>query len=302
MQPLPLPAESAVQQQGNKPEEVFYREFSASDLPPEGLNPEREFFFGMVENGTIQETDTAGEHCLAGGDLLILSPSRSCRLHGASSDFRMSVIALHPDFFDTLPDGQPMYGQLIRRPDTAAPLLLHPAPALWRHLRQTAALYADGMRPFENCRRGIIRHWCGLFLLQITEVLHRDNEPATEPLCVKRSDLLFREFKKLSVEHYRMHHDIGFYAEALHISPTYLSRIVKRTTGHTVYAHLSGLLMAEARRYLESTDKDIKEIADRLGFSDQSSFGKFFKAQSGLSPHHYRRQFGRQSDEPASDA
>lgn len=281
-------------------EEVFYRKIGPADLTDEDPLSSRNFFFGMVENGTIAETDATGEHPLSAGDLLILSPSRSCRLHDASPDFRMTVIALHPDFFDTLPDGQPMYGQLIRRPDTVGPLRLRPAPELWRSLLGTAALYAEGMRSFENCRRGIVRHWCGLFLLQITEILHRDNEAATEPLCVKRSDLLFREFKKRSAEHYRMHHDIGFYAEALHISPTYLSRIVKRTTGHTVYAHLSGLLAAEARRYLESTNKDIKEIADRLGFSDQSSFGKFFKSQSGLSPHHYRQRFGRRSDGPTS--
>ena len=204
----------------------------------------------------------------------------------------MLGIGLSPDFFDTLPDGQPMYGQLIRRPEPASPIILRPDPAAWRHLRQTVTMFADGMSSFPTCRRGIIRHWCGLFLLQITDILHRDNEPVRASLCVKRTDLLFREFKKLSVEHFLRHHDIAFYADALHISTTYLSRIVKRTTGHTVHAHLSGLLGAEARRYLESTDKDIKEIADRLGFADQSSFGKFFKAQSGISPQHYRQRFG----------
>lgn len=245
--------------------EVFCREITVRECSGEGLRLEREFFFGLVENGTARVTDRTGEKPLAAGDLLILSPSRSCTLGDPGEGFRLLGVGLNPDFFDTLPDGQPMYSQLARYGDT-------------------------------TCRRGIVRHWCGLFLLQITEILHRDNDRPSEPLCVKRADLLFREFKRLSVENYLQHHDLGFYADALHISPTYLSRIVKRTTGHTVYAHLAGLLCAEARRYLESTDKDIKEIADRLGFADQSVFGKFFKSQTGVSPSEHRQRFDRPAE------
>lgn len=277
--------------------EVFSRKIRASELSGEGLRIERGFFFGMVENGTVGQTDPTGEHRLAKGDLLILSPSRSCMLHTPSADFQMLGIGMNPDFFDTLPDGQPMYSQLTRHPEPNGAIRLRPDPASWRHLHTTAALYADGMAPYATFRRGIVRHWCGLFLLEVSDILHGGNIPATGPVCMKRADLLFREFKKLSVEHYLRHHDIGFYADALHISTTYLSRIVKRTTGHTVYAHLSGLLTAEARRFLESTDKDVKEIADRLGFADQSSFGKFFRSQSGLSPQHYRQRFGRSPEE-----
>lgn len=278
-------------------EEVFYREIRPADLSHGAMRLERGFLFGMVTNGTLREEDSSGERTLEKGDLLILTPSRSCTLQSAGGDFRMVGIGLDPDFFDTLPDGQPMYSQLARYPDPNGAIRLRPEEAAWRHLLRTAELLADRPSPYTLFHRGILRHWCGLFLLEITDMLHRDNESNRTPVCMKRADLLFRQFKKLSVENYLGHHDIGFYADALHISTTYLSRIVKRTTGHTVYAHLAGLLAAEARRCLESTDKDVKEIAYRLGFSDQSSFGKFFKAQSGLSPHHYRQRFGRGGDD-----
>lgn len=276
--------------------EVFCREITVRECSGEGLRLEREFFFGLVENGTARARDRVGDQPLAAGDLLILSPSRSCTLDAPGEGFRLLGVGLHPDFFDTLPDGQPMYSQLARCGDTTRPTILHPEPAVWEPLRRTAALFTDGLSSYTTCRRGIIRHWCGLFLLQVTEILHRDNDRPAEPLCVKRADLLFRAFKRLTVENYLQHHDLSFYADALHISPTYLSRIVKRTTGHTVYAHLAGLLCAEARRYLESTDTPIKEIADRLGFADQSAFGKFFKSQTGVSPSEHRQRFGRPAE------
>lgn len=97
------------------------------------------------------------------------------------------------------------------------------------------------------------------------------------------------------VHHYREQYNIGFYADRLHISTTYLSRIVRNITGHTVCFHIFELLCADARKLLECTDKDVKEIADELGFSDQSVFGKFFVRKTGLSPLKYRMQRGEVS-------
>ena len=255
-----------------------YREIRPSDLPGGMSLPGRSFFFGLVENGTAQITEGECTCPLRRGDLLLLSPSRSCTLHTGSRDFAMTGIGILPDFFDTLPDSQPMYGAFGRRFGAFALPVLHPDTATWEHLRRTASLFSDAADRFGTCREGIIRHLCSLFLLEVTEVLHLGNpEP---PTGIKRADKLFREFKRLSMEHFRTHHDIAFYADRLHISTTYLSRIVKRTTGHTVYAHLAELLGAEARKELTNTEREIKEIADGLGFSDQSSFGKFFRTRT----------------------
>ena len=63
----------------------------------------------------------------------------------------------------------------------------------------------------------------------------------------------------------------------------------------TVCFHISELLCADARKLLECTDKDVKEIADELGFSDQSVFGKLFVRKTGLSPLKYRMRRGEVS-------
>ena len=60
--------------------------------------------------------------------------------------------------------------------------------------------------------------------------------------------------------------------------------------------HLSELICADARRLLECTDMEVKEIADTLGFSDQSAFGKFFAKKTGLSPQKYRQERERRPD------
>jgi AraC-like DNA-binding protein len=37
------------------------------------------------------------------------------------------------------------------------------------------------------------------------------------------------------------------------------------------------------------SDLTLKEISDKLNFPDQSSFGRFFKNNTGQSPKEYRR-------------
>lgn len=40
---------------------------------------------------------------------------------------------------------------------------------------------------------------------------------------------------------------------------------------------------------MKQSDLTLKEISDRLNFPDQSSFGRFFKSNTGQSPRTYRK-------------
>jgi AraC family transcriptional activator of pobA len=52
-------------------------------------------------------------------------------------------------------------------------------------------------------------------------------------------------------------------------------------------------VLLEAARLLRFSDLTIKEIAARLGFSDQFAFSKAFKRQRGESPLDFRGRYGR---------
>lgn len=47
--------------------------------------------------------------------------------------------------------------------------------------------------------------------------------------------------------------------------------------------------MQEAKWLLSATDKDMNEIADRVGFRRLHSFSQWFKSAEGVSPSHWRR-------------
>ncbi|WP_300133369.1 AraC family transcriptional regulator [uncultured Barnesiella sp.] len=258
----------------------------------QGLSPHdratigKGFFFVFVERGTALLTDMRQDYTIKGEDLIVLSPSLAATLHHASPDFTFTCICLVPEYFDSLPGSQLLYSQLAEFIQVDHLPIVSLKPEKSRYLRQTFDLFSSDLRGFKIYTHGIISHLCCLLLLQTADTFCQSNRHM--PVYVKRSGEIFRKFRKLLTAHYRQHHDIGFYADELHISTTYLSRIVKQTTGNTVRFLISELLCADARRMLVCTDLDIKEIASQLGFSDQSVFGKFFVKKTGLSPLKFR--------------
>ena len=258
----------------------------------QGLSPHdratigKGFFFVFVESGTALLTDMRQDYTIKGEDLIVLSPSLAATLHHASPDFTFTCICLVPEYFDSLPGSQLLYSQLAEFIQVDHLPIVSLKPEKSRYLRQTFDLFSSDLRGFKIYTHGIISHLCCLLLLQTADTFCQSNRHM--PVYVKRSGEIFRKFRKLLTAHYRQRHDIGFYADELNISTTYLSRIVKQTTGNTVRFLISELICADARRMLVCTDLDIKEIASQLGFSDQSVFGKFFVKKTGLSPLKFR--------------
>lgn len=82
-------------------------------------------------------------------------------------------------------------------------------------------------------------------------------------------------------------------AQQFHVSPSYISRIVKRYTGSTFVHHYMGLKIDEARRMLAAgPDVKVKHVADALGFVDPHYFSKVFKEYEGSSPTEFKDKWG----------
>ena len=106
----------------------------------------------------------------------------------------------------------------------------------------------------------------------------------------RRSIDLYNAFVSLVAEHYREAHDVSFYADKLCITTRYLSQITDNVVSKSPKQIIADYLMSEAKSYLETTRLTIQEITDKLGFSSQALFCKFFKNQANASPSEYRNK------------
>ena len=75
------------------------------------------------------------------------------------------------------------------------------------------------------------------------------------------------------------------------ITSKYLTTVVKAASGKTPAQWIREETIKEIERMLCHTQMPIKEIVYRLNFPNSSFFGKYFKAQKGMSPKHYREAY-----------
>lgn len=107
-----------------------------------------------------------------------------------------------------------------------------------------------------------------------------------EPLS--RSETIAGRFIMLAESNCRKHHDIGWYASELCISPKYMANVVKSVTGMTAGDCISENLVRQAKSLLLTTTLTVQQISDRLGFQNQSHFGTFFRRHAGVNPKTFR--------------
>jgi AraC family transcriptional activator of pobA len=92
----------------------------------------------------------------------------------------------------------------------------------------------------------------------------------TSPSTIQtRSQLIAADFKKLVNTHYATERSLAFYA----------------------VEWLAEAVLLEARVLLQNPALTIGQIADTLHFADQSTFGRFFRNNTGVSPAGYRQRW-----------
>ena len=107
---------------------------------------------------------------------------------------------------------------------------------------------------------------------------------------MSRNEEITGRFMQLVDEHCERHHNLDWYAEQLCLSTRYVANTVKETVGMTASACIEHAITQRAQTLLYTTTLSVQEIADQLGFQNQSHFGTFFKRHTGLSPAAFRKK------------
>jgi AraC-like DNA-binding protein len=84
---------------------------------------------------------------------------------------------------------------------------------------------------------------------------------------------------------------VTYVAEQLHLSPKYLSSLLRIQTGQNTQQHIHDTLIGQAKEKLTTTKLSVSEIAYELGFAHLQSFSKLFKTKTKLSPLEFRASF-----------
>ncbi len=102
---------------------------------------------------------------------------------------------------------------------------------------------------------------------------------------------MFNKFEEIIIQHHRESREVAFYARQLCLSPKYFASVIKELTGISATEWINRYVIVEAKwLLLHQRNKSIQQIANYLGFTEQSSFSRFFKRYEGVTPNAFRQQ------------
>lgn len=247
------------------------------------------FIFVLIAKGNAGIKINLKAERLQKNDLLIIPPDATQERLYVSEDAVLKIIAFTSDFLMqlNLPSG---FWDITDYYSTKhTPVWSLPKSAFKRLdslMTQLEVMHTDEQEhPYS---KEILNFTFMIFILELAALAPKYALENNQRLT--RKELLTVQFYALAKKNFHDQRELKFYADALFVTPKHLTETVKEVSKRTAGETIDNFIIQEAKIQLRTTSKSIAEISDALQFSDQSSFGKFFKRITGVSPTTYRNE------------
>lgn len=128
------------------------------------------------------------------------------------------------------------------------------------------------------CHGGLLAVWL------MRHLIRHDVRAATDDAARR----LLREFSRALEAGFHTEHAVSFYADALMVTPTHLTRVCRQHNGQSANSLIQNRTLLEARQRLAFTDQKIVDVARGLGFASAAYFTRLFTQKTGRSPSEFR--------------
>ena len=242
--------------------------------------------FALCEKGSLRVHINLREYCIRQDDIVVLAPGSFIQVHESSADCSMGFIGFSGKF--TLESGfrktlSPYMPLLLDKPILPLP------PRSASVYRDSISLLARAQELHDLCRKPrMLGHIMGLFAESIGAAY--DRMPQERSAYSTRDREILGEFLQLAFENYREEHKVLFYAQAAGLTLSHFCSVISRTAGQTAQEILKGLLIMDAKAQLRNTKATVSQIASTLGFHTPTTFNRYFRTYTGMTPQDYRNR------------
>lgn len=250
--------------------------------------PHKFDFFVIVQHlsGAIKFSLDMEEYDVKHGNNMIhIAPGQILSVESVSADFDAEMLIMSQRFIESmlvyLNGSIPFRFDMHR--NAVTPCKEHDMKMHDMFVKTVRYVMADKDNPY---RMQVVQHVMMAIFYSSNKM--RDFGSSKDVLRTN-ADVLSKQFMTLVREHFREERQLQFYADALCITPRYLSRVVKECTGSSAADWIERFVVLEASALLKSTTMTVQQISDELNFPSQTFFGKYFKRRVGMSPKEYRR-------------
>lgn len=107
-------------------------------------------------------------------------------------------------------------------------------------------------------------------------------------------DQITNRFLQLVEKNCLKERSLKFYAEKLGITPKYLSAVISNVTGKKAGLWIAENVVDRMKVLLTTTSFTLEELTRLTGFVDTSTFGRYFREHTGISPMRYKKKYSSQ--------
>ena len=227
------------------------------------------------------------EYKITKGNLLVILPEQVVAIKDKSEDFFINYFILSESIINETVSGisrlSPLFFIHMRKK-----ILYNLAlDEVYRYTQYYELIYSRLASNNHSFQNEYIVNTLRLFYLDLYNNYNNNLlSIRTEP--EGRKEQLAYNFFLLILEHYKVEKEVVFYAEKLHITPKYLSAVIKEVSGRSAKDWITEYLVLEIKSLLRNSSMNIQEITLKTNFSNQASLGRFFRKHTGMSPSEYR--------------
>lgn len=134
----------------------------------------------------------------------------------------------------------------------------------------------------------IIQYYFKIMIYHVCHVFFSEQEKIVK--ASSRHDEIFYRFIRDVSDDFYEYRNIQYYANKAALTPKYFSKIILEVSGKRASDWIDEYVVLEAKTLLKNTPLTIQQISDKLNFSNQSHFSRYFTSHTGISPYAYRTQ------------
>lgn len=244
------------------------------------------YAFAFCWEGRYEVEVSFGQYSLTKGNIMFFKPGEVYKTVNISNDYKGILVSFSRHFFiarDNYSDSITELPYFAKGSEHL--LLLSPNERMCIEFYIAAILKKAEALSHPN-RKKIIRSLITAVLYEL-DMIYIPKDMLTLAKS-PRSKEIARGFESLLSLYYKTEKEVSFYAGKLHVTPGYLSEVLRLETGKGALQSIREKLLLEAKILLVGSHKGIGEIAKLFSFENDSSFIRFFKKRTGMTPFEFR--------------
>lgn len=239
-----------------------------------------------LNQGCVKSTINLWDYEVKQSNFVVVLPGTFIQIRDISPDTRISFIGFSSKFMQS-------NNFLKSMSKITMPLFRNPVLTLEPEVSE---LYSDAMSLLARAGNmgsnspitpTVIKSIMDIFVESLSNIIVKqkiENKRESQ----SRDHAVLSEFLQLAFENYREEHKISFYAHEVNLTLSHFCNVISKTTGMTPQEIIMNMIIMDAKTQLKGSDATVSKISASLGFPTPTTFTRYFRTYTGMTPQEYR--------------